>query len=105
MAVCGTKGTLVATTRGLPQISPVTLTGAQGDEPMARLPVPERLQIAPADVPDGPARNVAQAYIQIARAVRGGTRFEPDFDHALRLHELLGALQHSSDERRAVELG
>lgn len=104
MAVYGTKGTLVATTPGLPQISPITLIGAQGDEPLAPLPVPERLRLATSAVPDGPARNVAQAYARIADAIREGRRFDPDFDHATRLHELLEALRRSSEEGRAVEL-
>lgn len=105
MEVYGTKGTIVASTPVMPQISPITLEGAQGNEPLARLNVPERLRFIPAAVPDGPVRNVAQAYVRIADAIREGKRFEPDFDHAMRLHELLEALQHSSDESRAVKLG
>ena len=105
MEVYGTQGTIVASTRVLPQISPITLEGAQGDEPLAQLPVPERLVVAPAAVPDGPARNVAQAYARMAQAIREGTGFHPDFDHAVQLHELLEALQHSSDDRRTVKLG
>jgi predicted dehydrogenase len=104
MTVYGTEGTLVATTEGLPQITPTTLEGARGDEPLAPLPVPQRLRPAPGAVPQGPAANIARAYARIAEAIRGGTRFEPGFDDALKLHELLDALQHSSDAGRAVKL-
>ena len=104
MAVHGSRGTLVATTQGLPQITPTTLDGAQGDAALAPLPVPERLRSAPSAAIGGPARNVAQAYARIAKAIREGTRFNPDFDHALGLHELLEALQRSSDEGIVVEL-
>lgn len=105
MEIYGTKGTIVASTPVMPQISPITLEGAQGDEPLAPLFVPDRLRIAPPAVPDGPARNVAHAYARIADAIRGGTPFEPDFDHALKLHQLLEAIQHSSDQGRTIELG
>lgn len=104
MEIYGTRGTMVATTPVLPQISSVTLQGAQGDEPLTELPTPQRLTVAPAAVPDGPARNVAGAYIRIAEAISKGTRFNPDFEHAGGLHELLEALQHSSDVGRAVML-
>ena len=104
MTVYGTKGTLVATTEGLPQITPTTLEGARGDGPLAPLPIPERLRLAPGAVPDGPAGNIARAYARIAEAIRDGTRFEPGFDDALELHELLDALQHSSDVGRTVKL-
>ena len=104
MAVYGTKGTLVATTEGLPQITPTTLEGARGDEPLAPLPIPERLRFSPAAVPDGPSGNIARAYARIAEAIRDGKRFEPGFDQALKLHELLDALQHSSEVERVVKL-
>ncbi len=103
MTVHGTRGTLVATTPGLPQITPITLEGAQGDGTLSPLAVPERL-LAKAPAADGPARNIARAYAGIADAIRRNTRFHPDFDHALRLHDLLAALQHSSDEGTVLRL-
>lgn len=102
MAVYGTEGTLVATTDGLPQITPSTLEGARGDEPLDQLPIPDRLTSAA--VPNGPAGNIARAYARIAAAIREGEPFEPGFDDALELHKLLDALQRSSDSGRAVKL-
>lgn len=102
MEIYGTKGTIVATTPALPQISPVSLRGAQGDEPLTELSVPDRLVVTPTTVPNGPARNVAGAYVRMAEAITEGTRFTPDFDHALELHRLLHALQESSPAPQAV---
>ena len=104
MTVYGTKGILVATTEVLPQISPITLEGARGDEPLAPLPMPGHLRRASAALLDGPAGNVARAYARIGQAIHDGKGFEPGFDDALRLHELLDALQHSSEVERAVKL-
>ncbi|MDH5292931.1 MAG: hypothetical protein OEW91_04555, partial [Acidimicrobiia bacterium] len=52
----------------------------------------------------GPARNVAAGYVRMAAAIKDERRFDPDFDHARELHELLEALQHSSDTGSAVTL-
>jgi len=46
---------------------------------------------------------VARAYARIGEAIRDGKPFEPGFDHAVGLHELLDALQRSSDEGRVVK--
>jgi len=105
MAAYGSKGTVIASTQGLPQITPVMLVGAQGNEPLGELPVPERLRFVPQAVPFGPPQNVGHAYIRMAEAIREGKHFEPNFDNALAVHRLLEAIQHSSDEGCVVKLG
>ena len=105
MAVYGSKGTIIASTQGLPQITPITLVGAQGNEPLSELLVPERLRFVPNAVPIGPPQNVGQAYVRMAEAIREGKQFSPSFENALKLHKLLDAIQHSSDEGRAAKLG
>ncbi len=105
LEVHGSEGTLVATTRGLPQITPVSLVGARGDEALRDMPVPERLRVAPNGVPPGPALNVARAYAHMADAIRQRTPFRPGFEDALHVHELLEAMQRSSDTGRTVDLG
>jgi len=105
MAVYGSKGTIIATTQGLPQITPITLVGAQGNEPLSELPVPERLYVVPSAVPEGPPQNVGQAYVRMAEAIRENKGFEPNFEDALAVHRLLDAIQRSSDEGRVVKLG
>ena len=104
MAVYGSKGTIIASTQGLPQITPITLLGAQGDEPLTELSVPGRLRVVPEAVPFGPPQNVGQAYVRMAEAIREGKRFDPDFEDALEVHKLLEVIQRSSDEGRVVKL-
>ena len=104
MAVYGSNGTIIATTQGLPQITPIKLVGAQGNEPLVELPVPERLRVVPTSVPFGPPQNVGQAYIRMAEAIQEGKPFAPGFDDALVVHRLLDAIQRSSDEGRTVKL-
>jgi predicted dehydrogenase len=105
MTAYGSKGTIMATTQGLPQITPVTLVGAQGNDPLGELPVPKRLRFVPEAVPFGPPQNVAQAYVRMAEAIDEGKPLAPNFDDALQIHRLLKAIQYSSDEGRAVKLG
>jgi predicted dehydrogenase len=104
MAVYGSKGTIIATTQGLPQITPITLVGAQGSEPLVELPVPERLRFVPKSVPFGPPQNVGQAYIRMAEAIQDGNQFAPSFDDAVRIHNLLETIQQSSDEGHVIKL-
>lgn len=104
MVVHGSKGTLIATTPALPQITPVTLTGSQGEEPLTQMEVPARLRFAPDSVPYGPPQNVGQAYIRMAEAIREDRPFAPNFDDALEIHRLLDAIQRSSDQGCVVQL-
>jgi predicted dehydrogenase len=104
MVVHGSKGTIIATTPGLPQITPVTLTGSQGEEPLKELSIPDRLHFVPKTVTFGPAQNVGHAYIRMAEAITSGKPFRPSFEDALQVHTLLDAIQRSSDEGRVVEL-
>jgi len=104
MEVYGTEGTVVASTAVMPQITPVILSGARGNDPLAPLEVPRR-QSAGLAVPAGPGRNIARLYAQIAEAIRDGAAAEPDFDHALEVHRLLNSVQKSSDERRTIGVG
>ncbi len=104
MAVYGSKGTIIATTAGLPQITPIKLVGAQGSEPLMELKVPKHLRFVPPTVPFGPPQNVAQAYVRMAEAIQAGKPFAPSFEDALEVHRLLEAIQKSSDEGRVVKL-
>lgn len=60
MEAYGTEGTLVASAAALPQITPIVLSGARGEDPLAPLDVPDRLSSVVA-VPDGPGRNIARS--------------------------------------------
>ena len=88
MEIYGTEATIVATTSGLPQITPVELRGARGPGSLEAL--------VPADLadqmPPGPAGNVGRAYQGIADALSRGQSFTPDFADAESLHRLLDSL-------------
>jgi predicted dehydrogenase len=99
----GREGSLVLTGPSV-QIGPNQLVGARGSEPVTELLPPEAYTPIPRDVPAGSPWNVAQAYHRIARALREGEPFDPDFDLAVRRHRLLDAIERSSQERRAVTL-
>lgn len=103
LEIYGREGTLVIA-GGSANIGPSTLHGARGEGPLAALEIPERFTLAPADTPAGPARNVAQAYARLARAINGGEPFAPDFAHAVRRHALIAAIERSAAEGRAVSL-
>ena len=100
LEIHGTEGTLVVSGGSL-NLGPNQLQGARGRDPLAAMDPPERFTLAPAAVPAGPPRNVAQAYARFAAAPDG---FHPDFAHAVKRHKLIAALEQSSAERRSVEV-
>ncbi|MDP8925141.1 MAG: Gfo/Idh/MocA family oxidoreductase [Chloroflexota bacterium] len=101
--IYGRDGTLVIS-GGSVNIGPSQLHGARGDEPLTAMEVPERFALVPESTPAGPARNVAQAYTRLARAMAAGERFEPDFAHAVTRHALIAAIERSATEGRAVRV-
>jgi predicted dehydrogenase len=106
--VNGTDGTLVASIDGatLPakgirslgeQINQATLQGVRKREQMTNMPVPHTHRWVPDDVPSGPPLSVAQTWRRFAESIRIGTRVEPDFDLAVKRHELFELMQHNSE--------
>lgn len=83
---------------------PNQIFGARGKEPPASMETPARFTLIPDGVPPGPARNVAQAYARLARAMAEGKPFDPGFAHAVKAHRLVSALEQSSDAGSAVGL-
>ena len=104
MEIYGTEGTIVASTPGLPQITPITLTGARETEPLRDLPVPDHLRDADQFL-DGPPGNVGRAYQLMAQAIRQGRPFNPAFAHGRQVHKLLDLIQQSSDQGTTVSVG
>ncbi|MCL2395054.1 MAG: Gfo/Idh/MocA family oxidoreductase [Acidimicrobiaceae bacterium] len=98
--VLGEEGSLTITGAGLPHYADagLTLRGHTGSGPVEELTVPASFHRAPAEVPEGPAQNVAALYASVADAIAGGTPIEPNFETALSLHHLLDDVQASSDE-------
>jgi len=105
LEINGTEGDLRLTAEhGHAQFSPLQLSGAQGQEQTLRpLPLPDSYQL-PADLPSGPAQNVALLYDRFARALRSGDPLPGSFQHALQRHQLLDAMQRSSDTGKRIRL-
>lgn len=89
MQIYGTEGTIVASTSGLPQITPIDLMGARGSGPLEMLPLTTELTD---DMPPGPPGNVGRAYQDLAAAISHKQAFTPDFAHAATLHSLLDSM-------------
>jgi predicted dehydrogenase len=102
LEVYGREGVLRLTGESI-QIGPNRLEGARGSEPVAELEPPARWLAAPT-APPGRPRNIAAAYARIAASLRAGQPYDPDFDHAVRRHRLLAALEQSAEQSRSVTL-
>ena len=101
MAIYGTEGTIVASTSGLPQITPITLLGARGSDALEELALPDTLV---GRFPGGPAGNVGRAYQHLAEGIKTGQSFSPDFAHAETVHRLLDLMEQSSVEGTSVSI-
>jgi predicted dehydrogenase len=100
LEIYGRDRTMVISAPGAFNIGPNVLYAAKGNAPLAELPVPDQYTL----VPEGPPRNVAQAYKRAAHAFTAGTGFEVDFDLAVTRHTLLDAIERSAAEERVVKL-
>jgi predicted dehydrogenase len=100
MEIYGREGTLVAMGEDSPQLSEVTLQGAQHGNALAPISVPARFTVAAAETPAGEAVNVGQMYTLFAQAIRSGESRQPTFATAVQLHRLVDAIQQASDNGR-----
>jgi predicted dehydrogenase len=71
--------------------------GAQAGKPLADLSIPESYRWVPPAVPTGLPFNVAQLFMRMAEGIREGKSISPDFDAAVKHHQLLDAIQKASD--------
>lgn len=101
--IYGRDGTLVIS-GGSPNMGPSSLQGARAGETLAPMEVPARYRLAPESTPAGSPLNVAQAYVQFARAVAAREPYQPDFAHAVKNHALIAAIERSAAEGRSVRL-
>jgi predicted dehydrogenase len=102
MEIYGRDGTLVASGEDSPQLSEVSLHGAQGANTLKPIPVPECFRVATPGTPAGEAVNVGQMYTLFARAIRDGNSLQPTFETAVDLHRLVDAIKQASDSGREV---
>ena len=104
----GTDGTLrVTADEAQPQIFPLTVAGARGQNEPAELAVPTALtQRWPAlsSLEGAPAYNVGRAYAAFAADIDRGTYTVPDFADAVRRHEVIAAIERSATSRERVRV-
>lgn len=104
LEIFGNGGTLVLTTSSLNQ-GPSKLVGARGTDPLEPLDAPRRFTLIPDGVPSGSPFNVAQAYKRFADAFTQSQPFTPDFQHAVKRHALIEAIERSAADGRAIQMG
>ena len=98
MEVYGREGTLTASSQEMIQYGNITIRGAHGGETqLAEVPIPEALTNVPGEVPLGAPFNVGQIYRSLGQAIRDGEKATPDFDLAVERHQLLAAMEQSSN--------
>jgi predicted dehydrogenase len=102
--IYGREGTLTVNARGSNNLGPNVILGSKGKEPLAEMEVPDRFKLVPEGTPQGPPRNVAQAYVRLADAWRSGEPYDPDFDDAVTRHKLIDAIERSAEQGKAVRL-
>jgi predicted dehydrogenase len=104
----GTDGTLrITADAALPEIFPLTVAGARGGGEPAKLTVPTALTQkwpALAGLEGAPAFNVARAYAAFADDIGNGSHTVPDFADAVRLHEVIAAIERSAASGERVKL-
>ena len=109
LEVYGREGTLVGTSRVSVQYDGhIRLRGRRGKGgELEDIPIPDRLTWVPDEMPRGEPFNIGQLYRRMARAIRGEDDAQPDFDHAVKRHRMIEAIQRSSDlgQKVPVELG
>jgi hypothetical protein len=79
------------------QVSEFTVRGAQAGKPLADLSMPESYRWVPPTVPAGLPFNVSQLYMRMAEGIRERKSVSPDFDAAVKRHQLLDVIQKASD--------
>jgi predicted dehydrogenase len=92
---------LAATTRASTQRQELTVRGARGTaKEMADMAVPEKYRWVPDGVPEDSPYNVAQLYVKLGAAIRGGPPAYPGFDAAVVRHQMLDMIVRSAHTGR-----
>lgn len=103
----GTDGTLrITADAAIPGIFPLTVAGARGRGEPAELAVPAALEQkwpGLTSLRGSPAFNVGRAYAAFAADIDNGTHTVPDFDDAVRRHEVIAAIERSAASGERVK--
>ena len=102
LEIHGTEAALaiVPTDPGQPtyiQASEFTVRGARTGRPLTNISIPDRYCWVPPAVPVGLHFNVAQLYVRMAEGICERKSVSPDFNVALKRHQLLDVIQKASD--------
>lgn len=96
----GSRGTLrITADAALPEIFPLTVAGARGRSAPQELAIPAELTLkwpALTGLAGTPAFNVARAYAAFAADIETNTHTVPDFEDAVRRHEVIAAIVRSA---------
>lgn len=99
----GDRGQLTLTTDGMPEMAPLTLSGARGNEQPRVIDIPREL--FPEDTSlVGPAIVMACAYRALPADLSRGAAPLPDFKHGLKIQALMRAIAESSKDGMVKEL-
>ena len=101
----GSEGDIVIeAANGHSQMMPLTISMARhGENALVEVTPPAELFEG---LPDTPiARNVALMYARMAKVIGGGQAYLPNFDDALKLHQLIDAIAQSAKDRKWIDLG
>jgi predicted dehydrogenase len=104
MEIYGRDGTLVAMGEDSPQLSTVSLLGAQRGNTLAPIAVPPHFTVTAPGTPSGDAANVGQMYALFAQAIHDRKGGQPGFATAVELHHLVDSIKQASDEAREMTL-
>ncbi|MEN3303917.1 MAG: hypothetical protein V7603_119, partial [Micromonosporaceae bacterium] len=103
----GTDGTLrITADAAYPEIYPLTVAGARGRTEPAELATPAALTRkwpALTGLEATPAYNVGRVYAAFAADIHNGTHTVPDFDDAVRRHEVIAAIERSAASGERVK--
>ena len=104
LEIYGREGTLSIRAEGSLNIGPSQVQAGKGKAPLAPIPVPAKYRLVPEGTAAGGPYNVAQSYVRVADAIRGGRSFDVDFNLAVQRHQLIDAIERSSASGRSVVL-
>lgn len=103
LEVHGTEGMVRITARGGAQLSNLLLEGGRAGQAIHELPYEASDRWVPEDLVNPPL-NVAQLLRRFGESIAGGRPADPDFNRAVRMHELVEVIQRASDTGTRVRI-
>ena len=76
-----------------------------GEAAFKEILIPSKHTFVPDSVPGGPPFNIAQLYRRLSDGMLHGKPVHPDFEHALKHHRLLNAIEVAAETGTVQKLG